>query len=129
MFSCCCCCLSSHGVLQASIKKQQAAQKKEAAGQRALPTCPFCCCEFYATETQDEIDRHFSSCASRPKPTTAVVATSTPMPASMTSSLMIGLKGEDLGSLVAAVAEFAARGVRPTVPFCDRIMQEIFKSR
>eukprot|EP00903_Cladosiphon_okamuranus_P015361 g14187.t1 len=113
---------------KASIKKQKAAQK-ETADQRALPTCPFCCCEFYATDTQDEIDRHFSSCASRPKPTTAVVATSTPMPASLTSSLIVGIKGDELGTLVAAVAEFAARGMRPRVPFLDRIMQEIFKSR
>eukprot|EP00752_Nemacystus_decipiens_P006657 g5985.t1 len=114
---------------KASIKKQEAAQKKEAAQQRALPTCPFCHCEFYITETQYEIDRHLSSCASRPKPTTVVVSKSTPMPTSLSSSLMIGLKGEDLGSLVASVEEFAARGFRPTVPFCDRVMQEIFSSR
>lgn len=123
------CILATMMYLQASIKKQQAAQKKEAAEQRALPTCPFCCCEFYVTETQADIDRHLSSCASRPKPTTALVATSTPMPASLSSSMTIGLKGEELGSLMASMAEFAARGVRPTVALCDRIMQEVYKSR
>lgn len=51
------------------------------------------------------------------------------MPPSFASSLVIGLKGEDLGSLVAAVEEFAARGMRPTVALCDRVMQTVYPSR
>lgn len=42
---------------------------------------------------------------------------------------MISLKGDDLGSLVCTVEEFAARGVRPTVALCDRTMQAIFSSK
>ncbi|CAN0482312.1 unnamed protein product, partial [Ectocarpus sp. 8 AP-2014] len=90
-------------------RKQQAALQKEAAEERALPKCPFCGSEFYVTETQDQIDRHLSSCgAKRAAATSTSVAdrSSTPMAPSLSSSLVIGLKGEDLGSLVGSVAEF-----------------------
>ncbi|CAN0000443.1 unnamed protein product [Scytosiphon promiscuus] len=110
----------------ATLKRQQLALKKEAAGERALPTCPFCRCEFYLTETQDQIDRHLASCGPRPA-ASAVVSTSTPMPPSLSSSLVIGLRGDDLGSLVAAVAELSARGLRPTVTLCDRAMQALYE--
>ncbi|CAN0335853.1 unnamed protein product [Ectocarpus sp. 12 AP-2014] len=51
------------------------------------------------------------------------------MAPSLSSSLVIGLKGEDLGSLVGSVAEFGARGVRPTGTFCDRAMQALCNSK
>lgn len=116
---------------QAAERKQQAALQKEAAEERALPKCPFCGSEFYVTETQDQIDRHLSSCgAKKAAATSASVADrSTPMAPSLSSSLVIGLKGEDLGSLVGSVAEFGARGVRPTGTFCDRAMQALCNSK
>lgn len=51
------------------------------------------------------------------------------MPPSLSSSLVIGLKGDELSIVVSTVAEFAARRVRPTVAFCDRTMQAIFSSK
>lgn len=111
------------------MRKQQAALKKAAAGERALPTCPFCRCEFYLTETQDQIDRHLASCGHKAAPTSAVVSQSTPIPQSMSSSLVIGIKGGDLGGIVAAVEEMAGRGMRPTVVLCDRVMQALCVSK
>lgn len=132
------------------LAKKQAALKREAAEERELPTCPICCCVFYITESPEAVDAHLTSCSRKAAAaaaaaeageeatvaavgstgqTAAVVAISSPMPMSLSSTMVIGLDGSDLGSLDAAVEELAVRGMRPTVALCDRAMQGMLKSR
>lgn len=59
----------------------------------------------------------------------AVATSSSPMSPPFARTLMFQLDGADIGSVAAAAEEMAARGVRPTVALCDRVMQEMLKSR
>ena len=188
------------------MKQAALSRQTEAAEEREQPTCPICRCEFYATESPEQVDAHLTSCSrkaaaaaaaaveaaataeaaaaaaatagstdvnansaivnlsstgsTRSMGNTDSVSSSTnvnmnmnmraagvtnntataaaaaaaaaadsPMPMALSSALMIGLKGEDLGGLVSAVEEVVASGVRPTTALIDRAMQQIIKSR
>ena len=51
------------------------------------------------------------------------------MTKTLSSALSSVMNSGDFGSLATVVEELAARGVRPTVALCDRVMQEMLESR
>lgn len=134
-------------------EKPRAAARKHSmkAGEGDLPSCPNCCCSFYPTEQAEAVDAHLAACSRRAASeaaeatkgsteqevpaarntvgrVTMATAIGSHMPPSFSSSLAVGLRGSEYESVV-AVEEFAARGLRPTVALCDRVMQEMLKSR
>lgn len=134
--------------------KLKAAARKRAIKVREgdLPSCPTCCCTFYPTEKPEAVDAHLSACSrwaaseaeeakkgstqqeevlaasNRVGKVSMATAIGSHMPPSFSSNLAVGLRGVEYESVV-AVEELAARGLRPTVALCDRVMQEMLKSR
>lgn len=55
--------------------------------------------------------------------------TAVQMPSGISNMLAIGTSGDDLGTIVAAVQEFSERDICPNQKLCDRVVQEILRSR
>lgn len=149
-------CSRAFGENQVSARKSAAQRLQE---EEDLPTCPICSAKFYSSERPEAVDAHLAACARKAaaadiqEKTESGTGTldraasaaeegiggrnrarrrtgrSVQMPSSISSHLTIGLSGEDIGSVVAAVEGLSARGQYPSSAMCDRTMQELLTSR
>lgn len=120
--------------------------RKVTVEERERPTCPICCCVFYATERPEDVNKHLAACSRKATEATpqeekyqeeaktaeAAVIVSRPlsvMSPLFSRALVVGVCGNDLGSLAASVEELASRRVQPRPILCDRVMQGLLKSR
>ena len=59
------------------MKRTALKQKKKDAEEREQPTCPICRCEFYATESPEQVDAHLTSCSRKAAAAEAEAAAAT----------------------------------------------------